>query len=261
MAGKIKVLVADCNVDFRTQLIESLKREPRIEFVGYAADGNEAVRLTAEREPDIVVMDIVMPPLDGLYAIREIQNQKLRRMPSFYVLSKFMSEETLSYAVGLGISYFMIKPFEISALIARILHQSSATQAEKKPVLRSPAPELDIEIRVTNIIHEIGVPAHIKGYQYLRDAIMMTVNDMEVINAITKILYPTIAKHYQTTSSRVERAIRHAIEVAWDRGDIEVLQGYFGYTVSNIKGKPTNSEFISMIADRLRLQMKSDLSA
>ena len=118
-----------------------------------------------------------------------------------------------------------------------------------------------MEIRVTNVIHEIGVPAHIKGYQYLRDSIIMTINDMDVINAITKVLYPTIAKRYNTTSSRVERAIRHAIEVAWDRGDIEVLQSYFGYTVSNIKGKPTNSEFISMIADRIRLQIKSEITA
>lgn len=260
MHKTIKVMVADCNVEFRTQLIDAIKAEPRLEFVGTAADGNEAVRLAAQTEPDIIIMDIVMPPLDGLYAVRAIQELQLRHTPSFYVLSKFMSEETLGYAMNLGISYFLIKPFEISALISRILYQASPA-AEAKTPARSASPELDMEIRVTNVIHEIGVPAHIKGYQYLRDAIIMTINDMEVINAITKVLYPTIAKRFGTTSSRVERAIRHAIEVAWDRGDIEVLQSYFGYTVSNIKGKPTNSEFISMIADRLRLQIKSELSA
>ena len=260
MQKTIRVMVADCSADFRTQLIEAIEAEPRLEYVGMATDGNEAVKLAAQTEPDIVIMDIVMPPLDGLYAIRSIQELGLRHMPSFYVLSKFMSEETLSYAMSLGISYFLIKPFEIQALISRILHQTSPSP-ETKAAGRSTSPELDMEIRVTNVIHEIGVPAHIKGYQYLRDAIIMTINDMEVINAITKILYPTIAKRFGTTSSRVERAIRHAIEVAWDRGDIEVLQGYFGYTVSNIKGKPTNSEFISMIADRLRLQIKSELSA
>ena len=260
MQKTIRVMVADCNVEFRTQLIEAIEAEPRLEYVGMATDGNEAIRLASQTEPDIVIMDIVMPPLDGLYAVRGIQELQLRHMPSFYVLSKFMSEETLSYAMSLGISYFLIKPFEIQALISRILHQTSPS-AESKGSTRPTSPELDMEIRVTNVIHEIGVPAHIKGYQYLRDAIIMTINDMEVINAITKILYPTIAKRFGTTSSRVERAIRHAIEVAWDRGDIEVLQGYFGYTVSNIKGKPTNSEFISMIADRLRLQIKSEMSA
>lgn len=259
-----RVLIADANTEFRTQLIDRLKKENRIDVVGCTADGNEAVRMAAETEPDIVIVDMVIPPLDGLFAIREIQNLGLKKMPSFYVLSQFMTQETLSYAVGLGISYFMIKPFEIDALIARILHYGApaALENKKPPVaMRTLPPELDMEIRVTNVIHEIGVPAHIKGYQYLRDAIIMTINDMEVINAITKVLYPTIAKRYGTTSSRVERAIRHAIEVAWDRGDIEILQGYFGYTVSNIKGKPTNSEFISMVADRLRLQIKSEISA
>lgn len=258
MDNKIKVLVADCNHEFRTMLINVLSQESCIDVVGYVTDGTEALKKVAETEPDILIMDIVMPPLDGLYTIRDLNRMKLKKKPSIYVLSKFSSEETIADAVDLGVSYFMIKPFDIHALVDRISHHNAASRATlKQPVMRSAKPDVDIEIRVTDIIHEIGVPAHIKGYQYLRDAIIMTVNDMEVINAITKILYPTVAKRYQTTSSRVERAIRHAIEVAWDRGDIEVLQNFFGYTVSNTKGKPTNSEFISMIADRLRLQLKS----
>ncbi len=258
----IRVLLADSNQEFREQLTERLRQEPRIELVAAVGDGNEAIRKTEELTPDIVLMDIMVPPLDGLYAIREIQALQLARMPAFYVLSQFMSQETLSYAVSLGISYFMIKPFDVDALVQRILQHGQAPAApDARRALRPLPPELDMEIRVTNVIHEIGVPAHIKGYQYLRDSIIMAVNDMDVINAITKILYPTIAKRYGTTASRVERAIRHAIEVAWDRGDIEVLQSYFGYTVSNIKGKPTNSEFISMIADRIRLQIKSEVTA
>ncbi|MEA4824182.1 MAG: sporulation transcription factor Spo0A [Clostridiaceae bacterium] len=264
LQSHIRVLLVDCNQDFRTKLAERLKREPRIDVVGAVADGNEAIQKTAELSPDIVVMDIMVPPLDGLYAIREILALQLVKVPSFYVLSQFMSQETLSYAVGLGISYFMIKPFDMEALVQRILQHGQVAGGitdTRKTTARPLPPELDMEIRVTNVIHEIGVPAHIKGYQYLRDSIIMTINDMDVINAITKVLYPTIAKHYNTTSSRVERAIRHAIEVAWDRGDIEILQSYFGYTVSNVKGKPTNSEFVSMIADRIRLQIKSEVTA
>ena len=157
--------------------------------------------------------------------------------------------------MDLGVSYFMIKPFDIHALAERII-ANNASKRTDKPEFTS-RQEVDLELRVTNMIHEVGVPAHIKGYQYLRDAIMMTVKDMNIINAITKVLYPTVARHYDTTSSRVERAIRHAIEVAWDRGDVETLQKFFGYTVSQTKGKPTNSEFISMLADKLRLELKS----
>jgi len=259
MSKKMKIMIADCNTDFRTMLIDRLGAEPELEVCGYVTDGQAAVRMAKETKPDIIIVDLVLPPLDGLSAIREIRELNPEPQPSIYVLSKFSSQETIAEAVSLGVSYFMMKPFDVNALVGRILR--------RKTMELSPAPtttmsypthsDVDIEIRVTNIIHEIGVPAHIKGYQYLRDAIIMTVNDMDVINAITKVLYPSVAKRYQTTSSRVERAIRHAIEVAWDRGDLETLQGFFGYTISNTKGKPTNSEFISMIADKLRLQLKT----
>ncbi len=256
MSEKLKVMVADCNTEFRTMLIDRLSAENSIEVVGYATDGQAAVRLAAETKPDIIIVDIVLPPLDGLCAIRDIRGLAMEKTPSIYVLSKFSSQETIAEAVSLGVSYFMIKPFDINTLISRIVRKKNVDTNGNTETPYAAHSDVDIEIRVTNIIHEIGVPAHIKGYQYLRDAIIMTVNDMDVINAITKVLYPSVAKRYQTTSSRVERAIRHAIEVAWDRGDLETLQSFFGYTISNTKGKPTNSEFISMIADKLRLQLK-----
>ena len=251
-------MIADCNTDFRTMLIDRLGAEPELEVCGYVTDGQAAVKMAAETEPDIIIADLVLPPLDGLHAIREIRSLQTETKPSIYVLSDFSSQETIAEAVSLGVSYFMLKPFDMESLVSRILRSKAAVPSAP---IASPSyashSDVDIEIRVTNIIHEIGVPAHIKGYQYLRDAIIMTVNDMDVINAITKVLYPSVAKRYQTTSSRVERAIRHAIEVAWDRGDLETLQSFFGYTISNTKGKPTNSEFISMIADKLRLQLKT----
>ena len=265
--SQIRVMVADYNSEFSARVAERLSRESRIDVVGIVADGNDAIRMAAEVNPDIVIIDAVLPPLDGLYAVSEIQKQHLPTMPSFYIFSQFLSQETISCAMGLGASYFMIQPFDLDALVQRVLQHGQAS-ALRDPRASTPivparmvSPELNMEIRVTNVIHDIGVPAHIKGYQYLREAIIMAINDMHVINAITKVLYPAIAKRFSTTSSRVERAIRHAIEVAWDRGDIEVLQGYFGYTVNNIKGKPTNSEFISMIADRVRLEIRTAASA
>ena len=255
MDSKINVLVADCDSDFRNTLMEVLRNCKPIEVVGYALERDELLRLITAEQPDIVIVDMMLPPLDGLSAIREINKQGYRKHPSIYVMSKFSSEESLREAVDLGVSYFMIKPFDMQALAERIV-ANNASRRTDKPEFNS-RQEVDLELRVTNMIHEVGVPAHIKGYQYLRDAIMMTVKDMNIINAITKVLYPTVARHYDTTSSRVERAIRHAIEVAWDRGDVETLQKFFGYTVSQTKGKPTNSEFISMLADKLRLELKT----
>jgi two-component system response regulator (stage 0 sporulation protein A) len=254
MDNRIKVLVADCDNEFRNTLIEVLGETGPIEITGYALDRDELIKLVAERQPDIVLVDMMLPPLDGLSAVREISKQNFRKRPSIYIMSNFSSEESLREAVDLGVSYFMLKPFDTRALAERIIANSSRRNERPEAGARQ---EVDLEVRVTNMIHEVGVPAHIKGYQYLRDAIMMTVRDMNIINAITKVLYPTVARHYDTTSSRVERAIRHAIEVAWDRGDVEVLQKFFGYTVSQTKGKPTNSEFISMLADKLRLELKT----
>ncbi|MBQ1503969.1 MAG: sporulation transcription factor Spo0A [Oscillospiraceae bacterium] len=258
MENNIKVLIADTSSEFSAQLLETLARRGGIEVVGCVRDGTSAVRAARDTKPDVIVMDLVMPPLDGLCAIREINKLDLGKKPDIYVTSKFSSEASIREAVELGVSYFMIKPFDLELLADRLA--ATHKSASARPLeLRLPSEKnaADLEVRVTKMIHEVGVPAHIKGYQYLRDAIMMTVDDMNVINAITKVLYPTVARHYSTTSSRVERAIRHAIEVAWDRGDVEVLQKVFGYTVSQTKGKPTNSEFISMLADRLRLELKT----
>lgn len=255
MDNRIKVFIADGDNDFRMLLEDSFKKQEKIEVVGSVDNGKDALSFIEQNKPDMVVMDIVLSGLDGLSVVRRTEAQLNEKRPVFFIVSAFSSDETTSECAALGVNYFLRKPIDMQSLVERVC------QGTKKPFIQTETvraldENLEIELRVTNIIHEIGVPAHIKGYQYLREAIMMTVKDMEAINAITKILYPTVAKKYKTTSSRVERAIRHAIEVAWDRGDVETLQNFFGYTVSNSKGKPTNSEFISMIADRLRLQLK-----
>ncbi len=255
MKDTVKVVLAFENEDYLQMMKLNLEQEGRIVVAGTAGDGVELVEKTAALQPEVVVADATLPRMDGLAAIREITARADIPRPSFILLASFMSDQMAAEAGTLGVQYFMLKPCDMRALAERIEQHNALALSFSKPA-KKVDPDLDIEMRVTNIIHEIGVPAHIKGYQYLREAIIMTVNDMEIINAITKVLYPTVAKKYKTTSSRVERAIRHAIEVAWDRGDIEVLNNFFGYTVSNAKGKPTNSEFISMIADRIRLQIR-----
>ena len=201
--------------------------------------------------------DTVLSGLDGLEAIRRIRENP-GTQPDVFVVASFVSPQTTSEAAALGVDYFLLKPCDSAALVERIKRYRTipSTPMPVSAAMKAVDPSVALEIRVTEVIHQIGVPAHIKGYQYLREAIIMAVDDIDVVNAVTKVLYPAVAKKYNTTSSRVERAIRHAIEVAWDRGDIEVLQNYFGYTISSVKGKPTNSEFISMIADKLRLQLK-----
>ena len=256
MNTKIRLLLADDSGEFRALLQKNLEEHPEIQVVGTAGDGEELVQLSSQLSPDIILTDTVLSKLDGLAAIRRITSASSGKKPVFFVLSSFSSNQMAAEAAALGVSYFMMKPCNISALAERICSYKNLPVPMQNPTVRALDPAVDMEIRVTEVIHDIGVPAHIKGYQYLRDAIMMTIENIDVVNAVTKVLYPSVAKKYNTTSSRVERAIRHAIEVAWDRGDIEVLQSYFGYTVSQIKGKPTNSEFISMIADKLRLQLK-----
>lgn len=255
MNESIKIVIADDNSDYCDMLQNSLSKFKNLEVVGVAFDGFELIAQASECRPDVIVTEAMLPRKDGLAAVRIINKMDLPKKPAVFVLSSFASDSMTAEATELGVSYYMIKPCDLDALADRIsrhnIMEVSFSRSHQKL-----DPDLDIEMRVTNIIHEIGVPAHIKGYQYLRESIIMTVNDMETINAITKVLYPTVAKKYKTTSSRVERAIRHAIEVAWDRGDVEVLNSFFGYTVSNVKGKPTNSEFISMIADRIRLQRR-----
>ena len=257
MDAKIKVLIADAGDDFRKLLSETLSAEGDIDVVGAAGDGIETLALLTEQKPDVLLLDLVLPKLDGLGVIGRLPDTGAA--PVVLVLSAFYNEQVAMRCAEEGVYYFIPKPCDIRALPARIRQGLASVRSTPRPVVMTQEPRTtqNLESVVTEIIHEIGVPAHIKGYQYLREAIILTINDMDVINAVTKVLYPTVAKKFDTTPSRVERAIRHAIEVAWDRGDIETLQKFFGYTVSNIKGKPTNSEFIAMIADCLSLRQKA----
>ena len=252
MERKIRVLVADAGEEFRRILVEQLEREAGMEVSGQTGDGAEVLRLCAQDPPDVLVMDLVLAQTDGVEVLQELARREDR--PRVLVLSGFVRGSVAELAAASGADYYMLKPCRLTAVAERIRQLAALQETEAEDSGEEQARKL--EHVVTSIIHEIGVPAHIKGYQYLREAIIIAVGDMDVINAVTKILYPEVAKRYGTTASRVERAIRHAIEVAWDRGDLETLQKYFGYTVSNAKGKPTNSEFIAMIADRLQLQQK-----
>lgn len=245
MEGKKTVLLADTSEEFRTMLREAVEESGEYHIIGCVGTGTEALELVSAGKPEIVLMDTVLPGTDGLSVLRRMKERGCGA--KVILFSAFVSDEVLSEAVELGASYFLPKPFAVEALLDRmhgLFHAASVVQDHRS----------QLKNLVTAVIHEIGVPAHIKGYQYLREAILIAVEDMDMINAVTKALYPAVAKRYGTTPSRVERAVRHAIEVAWDRGDLEVLQKYFGYTVSNTKGKPTNSEFIAMIADRLMLE-------
>jgi two-component system response regulator (stage 0 sporulation protein A) len=259
MDSKTRVLIADTSEEYRLLLSDILSSEGDFEVVGCTGDGQQAYNLTLEKKPNVLITDLILTGLDGLALMAKI-NELEQNKPAVIIVSGFASEHTLAEASSLGVSYYMQKPCDIPVLLSRIRMVSGKARVSLTPSTPVPRPvqhhEQSLESLVTEIIHEIGVPAHIKGYQYLREAIILTINDMDIINAVTKVLYPTVARKFSTTPSRVERAIRHAIEVAWDRGDLETLQKFFGYTVSNIKGKPTNSEFIAMIADRLSLQRR-----
>ncbi|MBQ9493906.1 MAG: sporulation transcription factor Spo0A [Oscillibacter sp.] len=239
------VLLADANTEFRAMLCDEINESGEFHVLGCADNGTSALEEILSKSPDILVMDAVLPGKDALSILQQLREQ--HKSVKTVIYSSFCNDAVLGEAHRLGANYFLPKPFEVEDLLDR-MHYAF------RPVTLTPSKhDVSLKSVVTSIIHEIGVPAHIKGYQYLREAIMMTVEDMDSINAVTKVLYPAVARQYKTTASRVERAIRHAIEVAWDRGDLEVLQKYFGYTVSNAKGKPTNSEFIALIADRVLL--------
>ena len=252
MDKRTSVLIADNSEDFCGALRAALSRTDRFVISGVANDGEQAMQLLGERRPDILVLDLMLSKRDGLSILKAIAGQEHR--PAILATSGFVTDYVAQAAAGLGVAYLILKPCDMGALVDR-LEELRSGDCGRVLTARRPAQQ-SIEAMVTGIIHEIGVPAHIKGYQYLREAIIIAVNDMDVINAITKVLYPQVAKTFGTTPSRVERAIRHAIEVAWDRGDLDTLQRFFGYTVSNTKGKPTNSEFIALIADKLQLQLK-----
>lgn len=274
---KMKILIADDNKDFSDILVEFINRQEDMEVVDVASNGEQACELITDVEPDIVILDVIMPYLDGIGVLERVNTLALEKRPLFVMLSAVGQDKITERALALGAEYYIVKPFDMETLANRIRQlksmalsnnnnnnnvvitpQASSLTSGTKPLLpktKGMVTGHNLEAEVTSVIHEIGVPAHIKGYQYLRDAIIMVINDMDILNSITKQLYPSIAKQYNTTPSRVERAIRHAIEVAWSRGKMDTIDKLFGYTVNNGKGKPTNSEFIALIADRLRLEM------
>ena len=262
--NQINVLIADDNEDFCDILVEYLQKQQEINIVGVAKDGLEAIELISSTEPDLVILDIIMPHLDGIGVLEKLNRMNLQKYPKIIILSAVGQDKITQKAINLGADYYVIKPFDFDVLIERIrqiVRGSSGSSERKKPLINNNSNVLiknnrSLEAEITNIIHEIGVPAHIKGYLYLREAITMVVENVELLSGVTKELYPSIAKKFNTTPSRVERAIRHAIEVAWSRGKVDTIDTLFGYTVNNDKGKPTNSEFIAMVADKLRLEQK-----
>lgn len=271
MKEKMTVLIADDNQEFSQTLANYIHEQDDMEVIGIAKDGEEAIEMITNVAPDVALLDVIMPHLDGIGVLEKMNIIKCDKKPICIMLSAVGQDKITQKAVNLGAEYYVVKPFDIELLIKRIRelknfrpgqNVNSFIGKEIKPQyveipINGEKSQENLEALVTNIIHEVGVPAHIKGYQYLREAIIMVVNDIDVINQITKSLYPKIAYKFSTTPSRVERAIRHAIEVAWGRGDQKTVENIFGYTISAAKGKPTNSEFIAMIADKLRLELKS----
>ena len=261
---KIKIGIADDNREFCDILTEYFSEKDNIDVDFVSHDGVKTVECVKKHMPEILILDMIMPHLDGLGVLEEISGMELDRYPRIIVLSAVGQEQITQKAISLGAEYYIVKPFNLDILMKRINQLAGVEESKDSKIQYARAvltnnEEDDVkslEIDITNIIHEIGVPAHIKGYHYLRDAIIMAVEDIDLLGAITKELYPAIAKANNTTPSRVERAIRHAIEVAWNRGKLETINSLFGYTVQNDKGKPTNSEFIAIIADKLRLERK-----
>ncbi len=262
--NKLKVLIVDDSARTATMIRESLQDDNEVEIVGHAENGVAAIEMIRETIPDVVFLDLIMPKMDGLLVLEKIYRgiPGIKKRPDFIVVTAVTQENVMQTAFQYGASYYVLKPFEKET----ILNKVQQLKPENKLIMLNNSyeqylskefkSEYNLEMDVTNIIHEIGVPAHIKGYQYLRDAIMMSVGNSEILNSITKVLYPSIAKQHNTTPSRVERAIRHAIEVAWTRGKVDTIDELFGYTVNNGKGKPTNSEFVALIADKIRLEQK-----
>ncbi len=256
MENTIKVLLADNSESFG-ESCASRMRAHGLEVNTVEKDGKRVVEAIAQMRPNVVILDFFLPHLDAIGVMNNVKLLKPTVAPLFMVMSGFDNDNLEREVMQAGAAYYFLKPFDADEMANRIV-SLTASIGKVQPLHRHRIREntSSLEMRVTEIIHQIGVPAHIKGYQYLRDSILMAIEDDEIINAVTKRLYPTVAKKHGTTSSRVERAIRHAIEVAWDRGDVDVLNSYFGYTIHNGRGKPTNSEFIAMISDKFRLQLK-----
>lgn len=260
---QLNVAIADDNERILEVLGDIVRADKDLSLVGQAGNGEDLYRIIQKCQPDVVLLDLIMPKMDGLTVMEQARRDKtLKKHPYFIVISAVGQENITEDAFQKGANYFLLKPFNNNTVLSRIKDTGKLAVQELRTAKPDVIEEKDmlpsLESAVTNMLHEIGIPAHIKGYHYLRDSIIMAIEDMDVLNAITKILYPTVAKKHQTTSSRVERAIRHAIEVAWNRGKLDTLDSLFGYTVNNRKGKPTNSEFIALIADTIRLDRKQN---
>ena len=264
--SEINIAIADDNLQTLSLLSDILEGEEDFHVVGMADNGEDAYNMIVKTNPDVVLLDVIMPRMDGITVMERVRsNESVTKIPSFIMVTAAGSENITEDAFRMGANYYIMKPFNRDIIIDKVRRvghgkaKNAPTAGIKKVkpyVNKEEYMEQNLENDVTQMLHEIGIPAHIKGYQYLRDAIMISVQDQEMLTSVTKILYPTIAKKNNTTPSRVERAIRHAIEVAWSRGKVDTLDYLFGYTVSTGKGKPTNSEFIALIADRIRLSYK-----
>ena len=256
MTNQLKVLLAEDRNDFGKSCIKALE-EKGFRVTMTPKDGNQVLSCVDEHNPDVLIMEAFMPGLDALGVMNKINIMPLKKKPVVCVVSGVSNSDFEQQILSAGADYYFIKPVDASIIAERAeLLVSSAVRTKSSVNSSGRNSDVNLEVTISEIMHQIGVPAHIKGYQYLREAIILSINNTEMMNSVTKLLYPTVAKTFNTTASRVERAIRHAIEVAWDRGDVDVLSSYFGYTIQNTRGKPTNSEFIAMISDKLRLKMK-----
>ena len=258
MSDKIKAVLVDDNTTMLETLQAAIASVKDVSVAGTATNGVDALELVREHQPDVLTLDLIMPVMDGISVLRQLRTLPIRQ-PEVIVISALASEDVVREVMNLGASYYMVKPVDTDCLCRR-LTEMTRTESEVMPrtfMARDVGAVRSLDEEITSIFLTIGIPAHIKGYHFLREGVKMVMAKPELINSITKELYPGIAERFNTSASKVERAIRHAIEVAWDRGDLETLQRFFGYTVSNTKGKPTNSEFIALIADKLQLQLKN----
>lgn len=256
MKNQLKVLIAEERNEFGISCVKALEKNGCNVTIS-AKDGNYVIANVEKYKPDVLIMEAFMPGLDALGVLKKLNSDSSVNKPVICVISGVSNSDFEQQILSEGADYYFIKPVDANVIAERVLLISSMNG--KNMLINTSGnnkSDVHLEVTVSEIMHKIGVPAHIKGYQYLREAIILSINDTEMMNSVTKLLYPTVAKKFDTTASRVERAIRHAIEVAWDRGDVDVLSSYFGYTIQNTRGKPTNSEFIAMISDKLRLKMK-----
>ena len=261
MQNQLKVLISEECIELDRGALDMFKHYS-MDLSFLPKDGFKIIEIIENSSPDVVIMDLFMPRIDAIGIITTVRKNHRIEMPTFIVVSSFGRPSLEREVMSAGASYFMIKPINYSDIIEKILQisyksQLNSSKDQNSKEIINYSNNSNMEVKITEILHQIGVPAHIKGYHYLRNSIMMSIENPEIINSVTKQLYPSVAHNFETTSSRVERAIRHAIEVAWDRGDIDILNSYFGYTIHNSRGKPTNSEFIAMISDRLRLSLRT----